>query len=324
MILVTGASGFLGTHLLQALVNQSMLVKAVYNSSKPAFQHPNIQWVQCDLLDVIAVGDLMKEVTHVYHCAAAVSFEAADAEIVTRRNVDITANVVDAALEANVTKLIHVSSIAALGRPKVEGGKITEEDSWEESPRNTAYAKGKYQAEMEVWRAMAEGLCATILNPGIILGEGDWDKGSAKLMQTVYNEFAWYTEGVNGFVDVKDVVKAMILLMDSAIDTERYILVEGNHAYKDLFREMAIALNRKAPYKKASKLATELIWRLEAVKSTLTGKKSAITKETANTAQNKTYYDNSKSLSIPDFEYTPMLQTIQRMAKQYMKDLQNG
>lgn len=322
MILVTGASGFLGTHLLQALADGPMPVRAVFRSHKPQFQHHNIEWVHCDLLDIYAVEAIFVDITHVYHCAAAVSFEKADYHIVTERNIAITANVVDVANDFNVTKLVHVSSIASLGRA-VDGATISEKTEWIDSENNTAYANGKYYAEIEVWRGIAEGLNAVVINPGIILGEGNWDEGSAKLMQTVYQEFPYYTHGVNGFVDVKDVVKAMILLMDSDILEEKFVVVGHNLGYKDLFTLMAKALNKKPPHKEATPFMTGLIWRLYALRKILTGKKSAITKETANTAQVKSYYNTDKILKqLPDFQYTSIENTINRMAKQYKLDIE--
>lgn len=322
MILVTGASGFLGQHLLEALAHQPLPVVGLYNGNLPKVSYPNLTWKQCDLLDIFAVAEVMREATYVYHCAAIVSYDARVREEMIRKNVATTAHVVDAALEANVTKLIHVSSIAALGRTPMQNTEtsISEETHWEESKANSAYAESKFQSEMEVWRAMAEGLNAAIVNPGVILGEGDFDKGSSRLMQIVYKEFPWFTDGVTSWVDVKDVVAAMIQLMESDISEERFIISAGNFSYLDVFTKMAHALNRRPPHKLATPLMTEVVWRAEVLKSRLAGKESTITKETARSAQAKYYYNNDKfSHQFPGFSYRSLEDTIARMAAAFLK-----
>jgi dihydroflavonol-4-reductase len=326
LILVTGASGFLGRHLLQALAKQPLPVRALYHQNKPETSAPGVHWLSCDLNDIFAVEEAMQGITRVYHCAAMVSFDARSKELLVQNNVAATANVVNAALEMSVDKLIHVSSIAALGRPARAGGNpamlISEESHWEESALNSTYAESKFQSEMEVWRGMAEGLDAAIVNPSIMLGEGDWNKGSAHLMKIVYDEFPWYTGGINGWVDVKDVVRAMVLLMNSEIKNERFIINGGNHAYKDVFTQMAIALQRKPPHKKASPWMTEIVWRMEVLKSKWGNKPVTITKETARTAQAQCHYSSDKLCrQFPDFRYHSLAATIERMAASFLKDL---
>lgn len=298
---------------------------ALYNSRKPeAAPAPGITWKQCDLLDVFAVEAVMQGITQVYHCAAVVSFDPRKKEDMIRNNVNSTANVVDAALDAGVEKLVHVSSIAALGRTaEALSTEITEDTHWEEGKANSAYAESKFRSEMEVWRAMAEGLNAAIVNPAIILGEGDWNSGSANLMQIVYKEFPWYTDGVNAWVDVKDVVAAMILIMNSDITDERYIISAGNFAYKEVFTGMAQALKRKPPYKHASSWMTEIVWRMEVLKSRLANRQVTISKESARTAQTRCYYSNEKmKRDFPGFSYHALNDTLERMAAAFLKDQQ--
>lgn len=319
MILVTGASGFLGHHLVAALAMGNEPVKALYHSGKPSVEDKQVSWQQCDLLDVFAVADAMKGVHKVYHCAAQVSFDRGQRQQLIRNNVTATAHVVNEALEAGVTKLVHVSSVAALGRSNVQEGRsdlqINEETQWEEHPHNSAYAESKYWSEMEVWRAMAEGLNAVIVNPPVMLGSGDFDKGSAHLMQVVANEFPWYTGGTNAWVDVRDVVKAMMLLMRSGHADERFIVSAGNYSYREVFTLMAEALNCKPPHKHAGKAMTGLVWRLEAVKSWFTRKPATVNRETARIAQLACYYDNKKLLSaFPDFRFRPLETTVSEMA----------
>lgn len=317
MILVTGGSGFLGTQLIQQLVQKGFPLRAVYNSTMPKLQHPLVEWVQADLLNIFDVTNIFEGISHVYHCAAIVSFDAANKRQLIEDNKSYTEHVVNEALDRNIEKLVHVSSIASLGRAEVNK-LIDEESYWIESKENSTYAQSKYQAEMEVWRGIAEGLNAVIVNPGIILGEGDYTKGSAQLLTNVAKEFPYYTQGVNGYVDVQDVAKAMILLMESDISAERYILNENNYSYKEIFELMAQCLAVKPPTKHASPWMTEMVWRLEYVKAKLSRKNALITKETARTAVTQCYYDNTKFLKVfPDFAYTPMPKTIARMAQDF-------
>lgn len=321
MILVTGASGFLGQHLLQVLAQQPIPVIGLYHSRKPELEYPNLSWKACDLLDVFAVEEALQNITQIYHCAAIVSFDPGKSRQMIQENVAGTANLVNAALEANVQKLVHVSSVAALGRAVAGHTEtlINEETYWEEHKNNSAYAESKYLSEMEVWRAMAEGLNAAIVNPGVILGEGDWTKGSARLVQIVYDEFPWFTEGINAWVDVKDVVAALVLLMNSDISEERYIISAGNFAYKEVFTAIAKAMNRRPPFKKASGWMTEIVWRAEVLKSRLANKEITISKESARTAQSKYRYDNNKFLQqFPGFRYHNLEDTTGRIAKAFL------
>ncbi|MCC6187275.1 MAG: NAD-dependent epimerase/dehydratase family protein [Chitinophagaceae bacterium] len=323
MILITGASGFLGQHLVKSLSQlEPVAVRALYHSTLPSqelLQLPNTSWMQCDLLDVFAVEEAFQDINEVYHCAGMVSFESEDKYKVQIHNRNITANVVNAALVANIRKLIHVSSIATLGRGNLSIP-LTEDSFWEESKNNTAYARSKYLAEMEVWRAMAEGLNAAIINPSIILGTGDWTEGSAKLMNFAFKEFPFYTQGINGWVAVQDVVNAMQILMKSDVCEERFILSEGNHSYRHIFTTMANALGKKPPHIAAPYWATSILWRWNWLLKKTIGKRATITKETTRTANTQCYYDNSKFLNhFPNYSFTTMEDTIQEMAKAYLR-----
>ena len=319
MILVTGANGLVGSHLIIKLLQQGKLVRALYRTNHTVISHQNLTWFQGDILDVIALEEAMENVLQVYHCAAIVSFNPKEKEQLFKTNVEGTANVVNACLNAGIDKLLFVSSVAAVGRGKIDEP-IEEEMKWVESNNNSAYAKTKYLAEMEVWRGIGEGLDAVIVNPSIILGASDWTKGSAAIFKSVYNEFPWYTEGVNGFVDVQDVVNAMVQLMDSDITAERYILSGINGSYKDLFTQIAVEFKKQPPHKKVTPFLAEIVWRLAAIKEKITGTKPLVTKETARTAQSKIYYDNSKLLAaFPSFTYTTLEKSINRICKELIE-----
>jgi len=318
MILVTGGSGFLGGHLVRELSRRGERVRALYNTRQPGddiASLPGVEWMQADLLDIYDVEAAMKDVTDVYHCAGIVSFDPRRREEMLHFNPESTANIVNQALEQGIRKLVYVSSVAALGRSGHMNKETDEEQEWGESGYNSAYGISKYLAENEVWRGVGEGLCAAIVCPSLILGPGDWSSGSPQIMTVVNKEFPFYTGGVNGWVGVADVVNAMVQLMASEIEGERFIVNEGNHAYREVFTMMAKALGKKPPHIKATPAMTGIIWRVNGIWSRITGANPVITRETATTAHSTSLYKNSKLLlALNGFSYTPIEQCIAGMA----------
>jgi dihydroflavonol-4-reductase len=301
MILVTGGAGLVGNELIEQLLAQGKTVKAAYNKSPLAFSNSStFISLPCDILDVYALEDAMQDVTEVYHCAAIVSFAPKDEKKLYKINVEGTANVVNACLNAGVHKLVYVSSVAALGRIRV-GEMINESMQWTPETSNSKYGHSKYLAEMEVWRGMAEGLNAVIVNPAIILGAGNWNEGSSKLFKSVYDGFPYYSLGTSGFVDVKDVALAMIQLMQS---------------------NMAIAFGKKLPSKKITPFLAAIAWRVEAIKSKCTGSSPLITKETAATSLAEVKFDNSKLLRfLPEFKFINLQETVNNTCKTLQQNI---
>ena len=233
-------------------------------------------------------------------------------------NVEGTANVVNMALEKNVSRFIHVSSVAAIGRTNREE-LVTEEKKWQQTRMNTYYAISKHYAEMEVWRGMGEGMDVVMVNPTTVLGYGDWNESSCAIFKNAYNEFPWYTTGINGFVSVEDVAKATVLLMESNISGERFILNGDNWSFQQLFNSIADGLKKKRPYKHATPLLGSIAWRMEKIKSLFSSKKPLLTKQSAIIAQCRTRFDNSKILKqLPGFSFTPLAQVIEKSCEKYL------
>lgn len=325
MILVTGASGLVGAHLTKALSASGYAVRALYHLNKPTpemMDWPGVSWQPADLLDIYDVKHSMEGVTELYHCAGIVSFDTSRRAEIVHANTEMTCNIVNAALDVGVRKMLHISSVAALGRNGAQK-EITEEAQWEESKLNSGYGLSKYSAEMEVWRGIGEGLNAVILNPGIILGEPylmqGWSSGSARLMQTAFKEFPFYTYGITAFTDVVDVIQAAYALMRSDVSAERFIISSGNYSFHKIFNLMADALGRKRPRYHAGAVTTNLVWRWSALKSRFSNKAPLITRETARNAQLQSFYKSDKILSeLPEFLYTPIEKTIARIAKAFI------
>jgi dihydroflavonol-4-reductase len=325
MILVTGGTGLVGSHLLQALASEGKPVRAIKRpsgdtdmvrcvfklySKEPEKDFSLIEWVEADLMDIFSLEEALEGVDEVYHCAALVSFLPGDRKKLIRFNTEGTANLVNAALEKKVRKLCHVSSIAALGRPESMSELIDENLVWKTSKNNSVYAISKYGAEREVWRGTAEGLDAVIVNPSIILGLSGRNGGSSRIFNTVWQGLKFYPPGKNGFVDVRDVVKAMILLIKSDIRNERFILNVDNIEYKRLFEIMAAAFGKPAPSIKVNPALSRLAWRVEKLRSMITGIKPLITRETAHTAIQQYRYSNEKIKRELGFVFTPIEETI--------------
>lgn len=323
MVLVTGGTGFVGSYIIKALVEKGYAVRAIRRSSKlPAWIHPSIfekvEWVDGDVLDVVALQDAMEGIDTVIHSAAIVSFVKKDRKQMYQVNVDGTANVVNMALEKNVRRFIHISSVAALGRT-TDGGHVNEEKKWQDSKANTHYAISKFKAELQVWRGLNEGLEGVILNPSTVLGYGDWHSSSCAIFKNIFNGFKWYTSGINGFVDVEDVAKTSMFLMESNITEQRFIINGDTWPFKKLQDTIADAFEKKRPSKQATPFLMSIAWRLEKIKSLFTGNKPLLTKESAIVAQSQTWFVNEKLLKeFPDFSFTPLEETIKQACKKYL------
>lgn len=338
MIFITGCTGLLGSHLVAEIVKRQgdnettgqqdiirllcrencdlSLLKKVLKRYGFDVIPDNIEFIHGDILDYEILEYAMKDVDEVYHCAAVVSFNSKDKESLMTVNIEGTKNMVNAALRSDVKKFCHVSSIAALGRA-LEGETIDEESPWTQSKNNSIYSNSKHGGEMEVWRGVAEGLNATIVNPSLILGAGKWDSGSCELFNTVAKGFPFFTTGINGFVDVKDVVRAMLLLMENNKFGQRYCLNGALISYKDLFTMMADNFQVKAPYIKVGKFLSEIAWRAFWVLGKIQGKKPLITKETARTSTRRYSYSSAKIIKELDFRFTPIEDSVREICELY-------
>jgi dihydroflavonol-4-reductase len=322
-ILVTGGTGFIGAYIIKALVEKGYRVKAIRRSNTLPFfidaaLLQQVEWVSGDVLDIVALENAMQDCDAVIHAAAMVSFTKEERMDMYKTNVDGTANVVNTCLLLNIKKLLYVSSVAALGRTAA-GDEVTEEKKWEPSKINTHYAISKHMAEMELWRAVGEGLNAVVINPSTVLGFGDWKQSSSAIFRNVYNEFPWYTNGINGFVAVEDVANAAVLLLESTISNQRFIVNGENWSFKQLFTSIADGLQKKHPTKEATPFLGEIAWRLEKIKALFTGNKPLLTKESARVAHSKTYFSNQKILAaLPGFSFTPLQTAIAAACKKYV------
>ncbi len=327
-IFVTGGTGFVGSYLLRYLVKKGYTnIRAMRRSTSSmdlvAKVKDQIEWVEGDILDVLFLEKALAGVEQVYHAAALISFDPREAHKMLEVNQVGTANVVNAALEEGVQKLVHISSIAALGKAQ-DGKQISETTKWKDRKVASNYAKSKYAAEMEIWRGVAEGLRAVVVNPSVILGSGFWNQGTCEMFRLYAKGFPFYTSGCIGFVDVRDVAKLSIAAMESTVIGERFLLSGENLSYQTVFNQIAKAANVKPPAFKMNKFLAAIGWRLEWLKSKIIGNSPVITKETVGHASERSYYNNQKSLKTFDFQYTPIFQTIEETVSQLQEARRNG
>ncbi|PST84754.1 nucleoside-diphosphate sugar epimerase [Pedobacter yulinensis] len=318
MILVTGATGFLGAEVVYQLTKQGLTVRATRRESSkiPALLQDNnlVDWQLADLNDVADLQQIFEGITRVYHCAALVSFSPADKENLYRTNIEGTANIVNACLLSGA-RLVHVSSVAALGNARRGATLITEDDHREYDPKAHAYGVSKYEGEMEVWRGINEGLDAVIVNPSVIIGVNAGFTGSGAIFKMVKDGFPYYTRGVSGFVDVADVARVMIRLMDSPVSGERFIVSSENYSYKDLLTLAAKEMGLKAPAREAKPWMLGLAWRFAKIFSLLTGKAAALTKDTAKSSLEVSKYSNQKVVQTTAIQFKPVADSLAQIGQ---------
>lgn len=329
MILVTGGTGLVGAHLLLDLMRSGKKVRAIKRSEKSVVQaekifsyhaddhrslFSRIEWVEGDVTDIHSLLQALDGAEQVYHCAGMISYDAKEVKQMMQTNIEGTANVVNACLEKGVKKLCHVSSVAAFGTNQT-GRTLTETVKWKSSPYNSNYDISKYGAEREAWRGAEEGLPIVIVNPSIIIGPGNWRRGSPQLFSKIYKGLSIYSTGSAGFVDVRDVSRAMIALMESEIKNQRFILSAENISYKSFVKNVARALGKPEPKLKAGALLIGITRRLDWLRSKLTGKRQSITKEIARGALNRSFYSAEKIKKQLNFEFISIEQSIKHVAK---------
>ena len=321
MNLVTGGTGFLGAYLIRHLLEKGEQVRATKRSTSKmdlvkTFAD-QVEWVDADILDIFSMEEALVGINKVYHVAALVSFDPKDKESLLTVNVKGTANVVNACLAANIQKLVHVSSNAALGR---EVGKqhVNEDAQWNSSKMNSDYAISKYESELEVWRGVAEGLNAVIVNPSLIIGSGFWNEGTASFFNRIDSGLKFFPVGTTGFVDVRDVVQIMHQLMESEITGKRFITSAEDLSFETFFTYVAHAINKKPPHIKAKPWMTALAWRLEKIKCALSGQRPLVTQASVRNSMNVYYYENKKVKEALNYSFHSIEKTVKETAIQFL------
>lgn len=333
MILVTGATGMLGAHLVLELLSRGQSVKALYRTEaskqkllhifsfytiEPQMLFEQIHWVKGDVLDMDSLDEAVTDVNTVYHTAASVSFNPKKSIQLLKNNRKGTENIVNICLHHNLD-LCHVSSIAALGS-ETNQNPITELSEWKPSEKRSAYALSKFRSELEVWRGITEGLNALIVNPSVILGPGNWLQGSSAIIKMAAKGMNYYTSGVTGFVDVRDVARLMVELTNSCQFGQRFIVSAQNLSYKQLFEKLNAAFGKPAPHKELTRQKLKLLWLLDKIRTFFTQKEPQLSNTFIDSLLAKNYFSDKKLQQTLHTNYTDLDISLQFFADLYILD----
>ncbi len=309
MNLITGATGIVGSRILYDLLVAGMpatclkragsdmvqleKVFSFYGGESAVALLQKVNWITGDLLDVESLEMAMTGASQVYHAAALVSYQKADAEQLMTVNHEGTANVVNMALDCGIDKICFISSVAALGRAK-KNELTTEKNEWNSAQNTSVYGLSKFMAERELWRGSAEGLSTIIVNPSIILGAARSDQSSGALMSVLKNGPKGYPKGVGGYVDVRDVSASCIALMGGKFENEGYLLNAENLSYKKLMAIAAEVFHNDLPSLKLNPWMLKMAAYFSILKSKIDGSQPKVTLETAHSASRRNAFDNTK------------------------------
>jgi len=320
MILVTGASGFLGSELVKQLIANGESVRIIVRPSSDisdlASIKDKIEIMEGDILDVPSLEIAMDGIEKIYHSAAVIGYDDSFYDSMYKCNIEGTANVVNVALTKGIKKLLHVSSIAAIGGKPND--LISEDTKWEKNEWTTHYGITKMLAEREVWRAEQEGLEVVVVNPGIILGSSsNENKATMRVFKRIAcGKMPFYSNGTNGFIDVRDVAKICIQLMNSPVHSERFILINQNLSFKDYFERIAKRLNVQPPKRALNKTLGNVFLFADWMASTLSRRKRSFTKEIFKVSMEHFEYSNEKIKRQLDYTFIPFDETIDNIAQQ--------
>lgn len=335
MILVTGATGLVGSHLLYELCRNNKKVRALYRNKsridkvKHVFGYyekdssalfSKIEWIKADILNRDDLNKAVKNCNLIYHCAAIVSFNPQKREETVQLNLQMTKNIVDAAIENSVFDFCHVSSIATLGRLGADDF-VDETAVFNHADSHSAYSIGKFKAEEYVLAAQERGLKALIIKPSVIIGPGWWQEGSGKFFSQVYKSMPYYTSGKTAFVDVRDVVQATAELVEKGIRNDTFIISAENISYKDFFSKIATSLNKKPPYIKIPMFLSELIWPIAELVAYVSGKEPILNRYTARTSQKSNQFTGEKLEKRLNFKHRDIDTSIKEYGAFFLKDI---
>ncbi len=327
IVLVTGATGFVGSYIIRYLVQMGYQVKALKRKNSPMQLVESVidkvDWLEGDILDLPFLESSLEQVDMVIHAAAMISFHPKEVDAMMKVNAEGTANIVNAALHVGLKKFVHLSSIAALGRKEFQKN-IDESVNWENSKLNSNYAISKFKAECEVWRGIQEGLDAVIINPSVIIGAGFWNSGSCKLFSKMWEGLAFYPQGATGFVDVRDVAQVSIALMESTIKAERFIVNGANLSYRSFFHQIAVAMDKNPPSKQANPIVLAVLYRIDWLLMKLFNKSPLLTKETIRTTKEQFEYSHQKIVEAIDYQFIPFEESVEETVREFVKNQSEG
>lgn len=311
-ILITGITGLFGSYLAKEFSS----LGEIHGFRRADSSHRLLEgivfpitWHEGDLSDIESLEAALEGMDLVVHAAGIVSFDANDEEKLHRTNVGGTTNLVNAMLNTEVKKLVHVSSVSAIGRSP-ELAVLDENFKWVESPLNTDYGISKYLAELEAWRGEQEGLDLIVVNPSILLGKIGDDRSSTDIYHYVLEENSYYPGGDLNYIDVRDAARQVRELVEKNVWGERFILNKESISYQAFFGEMAAVFGKKAPSKAVRPYMLNTVVFFNSFFRKIGLSKSPLNRKTAMLSQQKVFFDNSKVNSLLATRYYSLKETL--------------
>ena len=332
MVLVTGATGILGRVIVLDLLKRGKSVRATkrptsnieevrksfqFYTDQPDEFFNKIEWVEVDFEDLDSLKNALNQVTEVYHCSGKVSFHPKDRLTMYRTNIEGTRHLLYACENSSVQKFCLVSSTAVLDGVN-ENFEVTEDSNYNPKLAHSTYSKSKHFSEMEVWRASAEGLNTVIINPGVIIGSGNWQSSSGEMFDA-FDKYPYAMSGTTAYVDVRDVSQIAISLMEKNIFGERYILISENKKFADVANFV-----RKKLGKSQAKVLSKSILKIGYIVNVLFGwlfpKLKMMTKVNLETVSSHHVISNQKIKEELDYEFIPVFDSLDFHLKNYISD----
>ncbi|WP_370896960.1 NAD-dependent epimerase/dehydratase family protein [Chryseobacterium gossypii] len=332
MVFVTGATGILGRVVALELLKRGKSVRASKRSASnlddvkssyrfytenPDEYFSKIEWIDVDFDDISSLQEALKGVDEVYHCAAKVGFDPKDDKEMYHTNAKGTANLLYACENSGVEKFLYISTVAVLDGFN-EQGELDEESDFNPKVEHSAYAISKHMAEMEVWRASAEGLNVVIVNPGMIIGSGGWNQSSGQIFPIFENNGFTFSGG-SAYVDARDVAGIAVELMERNIFGERFIAVSEKKRYAEIGGQIRKKLGLKEP-----RVLTEKQLNLGRIANFLLGwlipKLRIITKSNIESVSSFNTISNKKIREKLDYQFIPVEKSVDFHLNNYIND----
>ena len=308
----------LGAYFAQALLAEGHQVRILHRRNGPPTHlgdwAARVEWIEADLLDVTAVNQALLGCQAVVHTAGMVSFNPRHNAQMWEANVTATELLVDLAMDHPITRFVHLSSVAALGKGK-PGEVLDEKSPWEESLAGSAYGRSKHYGERAVWRGIAEGLPAVILNPSVVLAPGPEVRSSLQLFHYVHRGVPFYTPGELNYVDIRDLTTLLLAALTEPWEGHRFIVSADRVSYQDFFCAVAAAMEKKAPKYQLPLWLLQSLAPLEKGRTRLLGGNPLVTPDMVASLKQPTHYNTQKSVTKGGLRYRPLEESISWVVK---------
>ena len=332
-IAVTGGTGLIGSHLVAELLKRGCRIRLLVRDMRRVGQlhktlsrmeadsyFGRIEFYETELNNPHTLAAALTDMEVVFHCAALVTFDPERADEVVLVNTEITTHVVNACLQCGVGLMVHISSIATLGNCRLGQRAIDETCILNNPVGRSPYSVSKIYAENAVQRGMVEGLRAVIVNPSVVIGEGDLNSSSSRLVAYAMHRRVFYTKGVKGYVDVRDVARAAVRLAETPQAVgKRFIVSAENLSFGALFSMAARVSGHRPPLIPLGRRVLTGIYKVEKLLNKWFGRRPILSEALIANACDMSYYDNSRMKNLLNFTYTPIRETLERVIRYYKR-----